>query len=322
MLKQSILSLALCAGLSQAAMAQAQWPNERVIKIVVASSAGGGTDTVARVLASELAKPIGQQFVVENRPGAGNVRGSDVVAKSPPDGYTLLMSASTLAINHVMYKQLPYDVARDFAPITQMVSLPNVLVVGMGTPFRTFDDFLVAARAKPGALTYGSAGLGTAPHMAMELLRVSANIDVLHVPYTGVAPALNDIIGNRVDGMLVNFLSAKPQIDGGTLRALAMSSASRSRFMPDLPTINESGVPGYEAIQWFGLLAPAGTPQAIIDRLQAETAKILETPAMKARLALEGAEPIGNTPAEFSALIKAEMAKWSQVAKAAGIKPE
>ena len=322
MLKRSVLALALYAGLSQAAMAQAQWPNERVIKIVVASSAGGGTDTVARVLASELAKPIGQQFVVENRPGAGNVRGSDVVAKSAPDGYTLLMSASTLAINHVMYKQLPYDVARDFAPITQMVSLPNVLVVGTGTPFRTFGDFLSAARAKPGALTYGSAGLGTAPHMAMELLRVSANIDVLHVPYTGVAPALNDIIGNRVDGMLVNFLSAKPQIDGGTLRALAMSSASRSRFMPDLPTINESGVPGYEAIQWFGLLAPAGTPQAIIDRLQAETAKILDTPAMKARLALEGAEPIGNTPAEFSALIKAEMAKWSQVAKAAGIKPE
>ena len=322
MLKQSLLFLALCAGLSQAAVAQVQWPNERVIKIVVASSAGGGTDTVARVLASELARPIGQQFVVENRPGAGNVRGSDVVAKSAPDGYTLLMSASTLAINHVMYKQLPYDVARDFAPITQMVSLPNVLVVGMGAPFRTFDDFLVAARARPGALTYGSAGLGTAPHMAMELLRVSANIDVLHVPYTGVAPALNDIIGNRVDAMLVNFLSAKPQIDGGTLRALAMSSSARSRFMPDLPTINESGVPGYEAIQWFGLLAPAGTPQAIIDRLQAETAKILDTPAMKARLALEGAEPIGNTPAEFSALIKAEMAKWSQVAKAAGIKPE
>lgn len=322
MLKPSILTLALCAGLSQSAVAQAQWPNERVIKIVVASSAGGGTDTVARVLANELAKPIGQQFVVENRPGAGNVRGSDVVAKSAPDGYTLLMSASTLAINHVMYKQLPYDVARDFAPITQMVSLPNVLVVGMGTPFRTFGDFLSAARAKPGALTYGSAGLGTAPHMAMELLRVSANIDVLHVPYTGVAPALNDIIGNRVDGMLVNFLSAKPQIDGGTLRALAMSSSARSRFMPDLPTISESGVPGYEAIQWFGLLAPAGTPQPIVDRLQAETAKILDTPAMKARLALEGAEPIGNSPAEFSALIKAEMAKWSQVAKAAGIKPD
>jgi tripartite-type tricarboxylate transporter receptor subunit TctC len=322
MLKQAALSLILCAGVSQGALAQAAWPNERVIKIIVASSAGGGTDTVARVLANELAKPIGQQFVVENRPGAGNVRGSDVVAKSAPDGYTLLMSASTLAINHVMYKQLPYDVARDFAPITQMVSLPNVLVVGMNTPFRTFGDFLSAARARPGALTYGSAGLGTAPHMAMELLRVSAKIDVLHVPYTGVAPALNDIIGGRVDGMLVNFLSAKPQIDGGTLRALAMSSSARSRFMPDLPTIAESGVPGYEAIQWFGLLAPAGTPQAIVDRLQAETAKILETPAMKTRLAIEGAEPIGSSPAEFSALIKGEMAKWSEVAKAAGIKPE
>ncbi len=322
MLKKAALSLALFAGLSQAAMAQASWPNERVIKIIVASAPGGGTDTVARVLANELGKPIGQQFVVENRPGAGNVRGSDVVAKSAPDGYTLLMSASTLAINHVMYKQLPYDVARDFAPITQMVSLPNVLVVGIDTPFRTFEDFLSTARAKPGSLTYGSAGLGTAPHMAMELLRVSANIDVLHVPYTGVAPALNDIIGGRVTGMLVNFLSAKPQIDGGTLRALAMSSSARSRFMPDLPTINESGVPGYEAIQWFGLLAPAGTPAPIVERLQAETAKILDTPAMKARLALEGAEPIGNSPAEFSALIKAEMAKWSEVAKAAGIKPE
>ncbi len=322
MLKQAALSFLLFAGLSQTAVAQTAWPNERVVKIVVASAPGGGTDTVARVLANELSKTIGQQFIVENRPGAGNVRGSDVVAKSAPDGYTLLMSASTLAINHVMYKQLPYEVARDFAPITQMVTLPNVLVVGMDTPFRTFEDFLAAARAKPGSLTYGSAGLGTAPHMAMELLRVSANIDVLHVPYTGVAPALNDIIGGRVTGMLVNFLSAKPQIDGGTLRALAMSSSTRSRFMPDLPTINESGVPGYEAIQWFGLLAPAGTPGPIVERLQAETAKILETPTMKARLALEGAEPIGNSPAEFSALIKAEMAKWSQVAKAAGINPE
>ena len=322
MWKQAVLTLALCAGVSHGATAQVAWPNERVIKIVVASAPGGGTDTVARVLAGELSKNIGQQFIVENRPGAGNVRGSDVVAKSAPDGYTLLMSASTLAINHVMYKQLPYDVARDFAPITQMVSLPNVLVVGMGAPYRTFEEFLAAAKGKPGSLTYGSAGVGTAPHMAMELLRVSAGVEMVHVPYTGVAPALNDIIGNRVDAMLVNFLSAKPQIDGGTLRALAMSSAARSRFMPDMPTINESGVPGYEAIQWFGLLAPAGTPTAIVDRLAAETAKILETPAMKARLALEGAEPIGNSPAEFSALIKAEMAKWTAVAKAAGIKPE
>jgi len=320
-MKRFLLSACLASVFALPAFAQTDYPN-RVVKIVVASAPGGGTDTVARVLANELSKTMGQQFIVENRPGAGNVRGSDVVAKSPNDGYTLLMSASTLAINHVMHKQLPYDVARDFAPITQMVVMPNVLVVGAKEPYKTFPEFLAAAKAKPGALTYGSAGPGTAPHMAMELLRLQAGIDLLHVPYTGVAPAINDVMGGRVTAMLVNFLSAKPQIDGGTLRALAMSSLKRSPFMPDLPTISESGVPGFEAIQWFGLLAPAGTPKAIVDRLQAETARILETPIMKERLAIEGAEPIGNKPDEFSALIKAEMTKWSDVAKAAGIKPE
>lgn len=320
-MKRAFLATLFAAALALPVFAQADYPN-RVVKIVVASAPGGGTDTVARVLANELSKTMGQQFIVENRPGAGNVRGSDVAAKSPNDGYTLLMSASTLAINHVMHKQLPYDVARDFAPITQMVIMPNVLVVGAKEPYKTFPDFLAAAKAKPGALTYGSAGPGTAPHMAMELLRLQAGIDLLHVPYTGVAPAINDVMGGRVTAMLVNFLSAKPQIDGGTLRALAMSSAKRSPFMPDLPTISESGVPGFEAIQWFGLLAPAGTPKAIVDRLQKETARILETPVMKDRLAIEGAEPVGNKPEEFAALIKEEMAKWSDVAKAAGIKPE
>jgi tripartite-type tricarboxylate transporter receptor subunit TctC len=320
-MKKLVLSAAFVAALAAPALAQADYPN-RVVKIVVASAPGGGTDTVARVLANELSKTMGQNFIVENRPGAGNVRGSDVVAKSPNDGYTLLMSASTLAINHVMHKQLPYDVARDFAPITQMVVIPNVLVVGAKEPYKTTQEFLAAARAKPGALTYGSAGPGTAPHMAMELLRLQANIDLLHVPYTGVAPAINDVMGGRVTSMLVNFLSAKPQIDGGTLRALAMSSPKRSPFMPDLPTISESGVPGYEAIQWFGLLAPAGTPKAIVDRLQAETARILQTQVMKDRLAIEGAEPVGSEPDAFAALIKAEMAKWSEVAKAAGIQPE
>ena len=320
-MKRAFLATLFAAALALPVFAQADYPN-RVVKIVVASAPGGGTDTVARVLANELSKTMGQQFIVENRPGAGNVRGSDVAAKSPNDGYTLLMSASTLAINHVMHKQLPYDVARDFAPITQMVIMPNVLVVGAKEPYKTFPEFLAAAKAKPGALTYGSAGPGTAPHMAMELLRLQAGIDLLHVPYTGVAPAINDVMGGRVTAMLVNFLSAKPQIDGGTLRALAMSSAKRSPFMPDLPTISESGVPGFEAIQWFGLLAPAGTPKAIVDRLQKETARILETPVMKERLAIEGAEPVGNKPEEFAALIKEEMAKWSDVAKAAGIKPE
>ncbi len=321
MLERLVTACFGVAVLTSPVLAQAPWPN-RTVKIIVASAPGGGTDTVARILANELSKSIGQQFIVENRPGAGNVRGSDVVAKSAPDGYTLLMSASTLAINHVMYKQLPYDVARDFAPITQMVTLPNIMIVGKSEPYQSFQELLQAARARPGALTYGSAGVGTAPHMAMELLRVSAGIELVHVPYTGVAPALNDIIGGRVTGMLVNFLTAKPQVDGGSVRALAMSSAKRSRFMPELPTIAESGVPGYEAIQWFGLLAPAGTPVEIVNRLQAATAQILATPTMIERLAFEGAEPVGNKPEAFAAILKAEIGKWSDVAKAANIQPE
>jgi tripartite-type tricarboxylate transporter receptor subunit TctC len=304
-----------------AAHAQTAYPN-KVVKIVAASAPGGGTDSVARLLAAYLSQTMGQQFIVENRAGAGNVRGSEFVAHAAPDGYTLLMSASTLSMNHVMYKKLPYDVARDFAPITQMVALPNVLVVDPRLPYRTLADFIAAAKKDPEALTYGSAGLGTQPHLAMELLQIMAGIKLTHVPYTGVGPALLDIIGGRVTGMSVNFLSAKPQIAAGALRALAISSLKRSVFAPDLPTIDQSGVPGYEAIQWFGLLAPGGTPSAIIDKLNTETKKVLEDPSMKQRLALEGAEAVGGTPAEFAALIKAEMVKWGNVATTAGIQPE
>ena len=312
----------VCAALALVgAHAQAPYPN-RVVKIIAASAAGGGTDSVARLLASYLSQTMGQNFIVENRPGAGNVRGSEIAAKSAPDGYTLLMSASTLAMNHVMYKKLPYDVAKDFAPITQMVSLPNVLVVDPRLPYRNLRDFIAAAKKDPEALTYGSAGLGTQPHLAMELLQTMAGIKLTHVPYTGVGPALIDVMGGRVTSMSVNFLSAKPQIDGSTLRALAISSAKRSPYAPDIPTFDESGVPGYEATQWFGLLAPAGTPPEIVERLQRETRKVLETQSMKDRLALEGAEAVGGTSTEFAALIRSEMTKWGAVAKAAGIEPE
>ncbi len=301
--------------------ALAAWP-ERPVRIVVASAAGGGTDSVARVLADHLSKTMGQTFYVENKPGAGNVLGSDVVARAAPDGYTLLMSASTLAINHVMYKKLPYDARRDFAPITRLVSLPNALVVGAAQPYRTVGDLIAAARARPGELSFGSAGVGTAPHMAMELFRVMAGVDMTHVPYTGVAPALIDVIGGRVTGMQVNYLSGKPQIDSGALRALAVSTLKRSSVAPELPTIAESGVPGFEAIQWFGLLAPAGTPVDIVRRLRDETVAGLATPEMRGRFAAEGAEPVGDTPEEFAGVIRAEMDKWSDVARRANIKPE
>ncbi len=301
--------------------ALAAWP-ERPVRIVVASAAGGGTDSVARVLADHLSKTMGQTFYVENKPGAGNVLGSDVVARAAPDGYTLLMSASTLAINHVMYKKLPYDARRDFAPITRLVSLPNALVVGAAQPYRTVGELIAAARARPGELSFGSAGVGTAPHMAMELFRVMAGVDMTHVPYTGVAPALIDVIGGRVTGMQVNYLSGKPQIDSGALRALAVSTLKRSSVAPELPTIAESGVPGFEAIQWFGLLAPAETPVDIVRRLRDETVAGLATPEMRGRFAAEGAEPVGDTSEEFAGVIRAEMDKWSDVALRANIKPE
>jgi tripartite-type tricarboxylate transporter receptor subunit TctC len=316
------LRAALAAAVFAApAAARAEWP-ERPVRMIVASAPGGGTDSVARVIADYLTREFGKPFVVENRPGAGNVIGSDVVARAAPDGYTLLVSASTLAINHVTYQRLPYDARRDFAPITRLVSLPNALVVGAARPYRAVADLFDAERKAPGELTYGSAGVGTQPHMAMELLKSMAGIDITHVPYTGVAPALIDIVGGRVTTMQVNFLSAKPQIDSGALRLLAMSSAKRSALAPDTPTIAESGVPGFEAIQWFGLLAPAGTPADIVRRAREATVKGLTTPELRQRFANEGAEPVGDTPEEFAAVIRDEMAKWSEVAKAAGIRPE
>jgi len=315
-----ILAAAL-AGIATCAPALAEWP-ERPVRMVVASAPGGGTDSVARVMADYLSRALGKQFYVENHPGAGNVLGSDLVARAPPDGYTILMTASSLAIAHVMYKKLPFDALRDFTPITRVVALPNLLVVGASQPYRTAGDFLAAAKARPGALTYGSAGVGTAPHMAMELLKAMAGIDLTHVPYTGVAPALIDIIGGRVTSMQVNYLSGKPQIESGALRALAVSSAMRTSIAPDLPTIAESGVPGFEAIQWFGMLAPAGTPLDIVQKLHDAAVGGLATAEMRQRFAAEGAEPVGDTPAEFEALISAEMDKWTKVAKAAGIQPE
>jgi tripartite-type tricarboxylate transporter receptor subunit TctC len=259
------------------------------------------------------------QFYVENRAGGGNVVGTKAVSIAPADGYTLLVTASTLTINHVVNKDLTYDAVRDFAPISQVVVVPNVLVVSPALPVHSLSEFIALAKQKPDTLTYGSAGVGTNPHMAMELLKSMAGIDVRHIPYRGVAPALTDILGGRISGMIVNMISAKPHIDAGTLRPLAVSGLKRVEALPNVPTIAEAGVPAYEALQWFGLLAPAGTPAAIVDRLQQETVKALQIPEVKERLALEGAEPVGSTPAEFAALIKEEREKWTAVAKAAHI---
>jgi tripartite-type tricarboxylate transporter receptor subunit TctC len=292
------------------------------VKIIVPSAPGGGTDISARVLAQFLSQSMGQQFFIENRPGAGNMIGIEAAAKSAPDGYTLLMTASTLTMNHLTYKKVLFDAVRDFAPISNVVSLPSVLVVHPSVEARTLAEFVALAKRKPGDLTYASAGAGTNPHFAMELLKSMAGIDVRHIPYKGVGPGLNDVLAGQVSAMIAGVLTTRPQVDAGKLRGLAASSLTRIESLPNIPTMDEAGVPKYEALQWYGLLAPAGTPNAIVQRLYAETAKAARSDEMKARLAADGAVPVGNTPAEFAAHIKEEMEKWGAVARAAGIEPQ
>ncbi len=303
------------------AHAQSDYPSKPV-KIIVPSAPGGGTDISARVLAQFLSQSMGQQFYIENRPGAGNMIGIEAAARSAPDGYTLLMTASTLTINHLTYKKVLFDAVRDFAPISVVVSLPSVLAVHPSVEARSLTEFIALAKRKPGELTYASAGTGTNPHFAMELLKTMAGIDVRHIPYKGVGPGLNDVIGGQVSAMIAGVLTTRPQVDAGKLRGLAATSLTRIESLPNIPTMSEAGVPKYEALQWYGLLAPAGTPAPIVARLHAETAKAARTDEMKARLAADGAEPVGNTPAEFAAHIKEEMEKWGAVARAAGIEPQ
>jgi tripartite-type tricarboxylate transporter receptor subunit TctC len=292
------------------------------VRIIVPSAPGGGTDIVARVLAQYFSRALGQQFVVENKPGAGNMIGIEAAARSAPDGYTLLFVPSPLVLNSVLYKKVSYDPVRDFAPITLAATAPNVLVVGQGVPANTMVEFLALARQKPGTLNYGSAGTGTSPHMSMEMLKSMAGIDLVHIPYKGTTPAVTDLIGGQVSAMFVNTLTAKPHVDSGRLRALAVTGAKRSGALPGVPTVAESGVPGYLAVQWYGLLAPAGTPDAIVARIHDEAVKALQTEEVRQKLAADGAEPVGSSPAEFARLIRDELEKWTRVARAAKIEPQ
>jgi tripartite-type tricarboxylate transporter receptor subunit TctC len=316
-----ILLLVLVCVSAVEARAQSGFPS-RPVRIVVPSPPAGGTDIIARVLAQYFSTAMGQQFFVENRPGAGNMVGIESVARAAPDGYTLLFVPSTLALNSVMYKKVSYDPMRDFAPITLAAAANNVLVINPGIPAKTLVEFIALAKQKPGQLTYGTPGIGTSPHMSMELLKSLAGIDLQHVPYRGTAPAMTDMIGGQISAMFSNALTAKPQIESNAIRALGVSGRKRSQALPDIPPIAEAGVPGYEATQWYGLVAPAGTPPKIIARLHAEATKALETQEMKDKLAGDGAEPVGTTPAEFAAHIKGELEKWAGVARAAHIEPQ
>jgi tripartite-type tricarboxylate transporter receptor subunit TctC len=319
MLKAVLAGLALSLAVATNALAQS-YPSKPV-KILVPTAAGGQADTLARLLAAHLSKTLGQQFYVENRGGAGNVIGIESVARSPADGYTLLLGAGTITINHLVYRKLPYDVLRDFAPVTQLVSVPNVLVVHPSQPYNSLADFIAAAKQKPGQINYASAGVGSNLHLSMELLKHLAGIEVTHVPYKGVGPAMSDLLGGHVASMVSNVPSAKGHVDSGRLRALAVTSRGRSPALPNVPSMHEAGVKDYEVLNWFGLFAPAGTPEPIITRLHAETAALLLAPETKQRLANEGADPIANKPADFAVFVRDEIRKWDAVGKAANIQP-
>ena len=324
------LALAVLAGatvlsVTQPVLGQTAWPTKPV-RIVVPFAAGGTTDILARAVAPELSKAFGQPFIIENRGGAGGNLGADIVAKSPADGYTLLMgTVGTQAINKSLYSRMPYDPQKDFSPITLVAGVPNVMEMNAekakALGINNVLDFIAYAKAHPGKLNMASSGNGTSIHLAGELFKSMTGIYMTHIPYTGSGPAMLGLLSGVVDVMFDNLPSSMSQIRAGKLKAFAVTSSQRSAALPDLPTVEEAGkLKGFEASSWFGLLAPAGTPADVGLRLQQETAKALKTPAMKEKLLAQGAIPSGNTPQEFAALIDAEIKKWAPVVKASGAK--
>ncbi|MEO8305376.1 MAG: tripartite tricarboxylate transporter substrate binding protein [Betaproteobacteria bacterium] len=301
--------------------AAAQGYPAKPIRLVAPSTPGDAPDVIARMIADKLSVVLGQQVIVDNRPGAGGVVGSEFVAKAPPDGYTLIMgNAGSHGINAAVYTKLPYDIQRDFAPVSQIAIAPNIFVINPGVPAKTIQEFIVYVKSKPGQLGYASGGNGSSSHMSMELFKSMTGTDLIHVPYKGSSPALTDVVSGQNVVMSVNMPPAVPLVKAGKLRALAVTTRTRSPLMPDVPTVAESGLAGYETVAWFGVLAPAGTPKDIVNRLSAEIAIIARSPEMRERLASLGAEPVGSTPEEFAAVIARDIAKWTTLAKSVGIK--
>ena len=314
--RRRVLFVAATLALASASTADgAEGYPSHPIRIVVGYSAGGPNDTIARALGQKLTEILGQQTIVDNRPGADGVIGTDLVAKSVADGHTLALVSSSHTINPSLQPKLPYDPVRDFAPVTMAASGPAVLVVHPSLPARSVTELMALARIRPGQLMYASSGTGGTLHLAGELFKSRASIDITHVPYKGVAPATIELLAGQVSLMFDPIVAALPHIHSGKLRALAVTSKRRSPNLPDLPTMQESGVADFEVVIWYGLLAPAGTPPAVVARLNAEIVKIVQSPEMKERLASFGAEPIGMSENEFAVFLKTDMAKWAQLVK-------
>jgi tripartite-type tricarboxylate transporter receptor subunit TctC len=313
---------AFAALMSAAFAAQSQdYPN-KMVKIVVSYPPGGGADIMARLIAQKLTTSFGQTFVVENKPGASGQIASQSVAKSPPDGYTLMVDASSYAVNPSLFPKLPYDPQTAFAPITMLARFPNMLVVSSDFPATSVKELVAMAKAKPGSLSYASSGNGSAQHLAGELFKQQAGVNLQHVAYKGGGPAMNDVVAGHVPIFFANMASGLGQVKAGKLKALASTGAKRSANMPDLPTMAEAGVPGYEVYEWNVLVAPAGTPPAIINKLHAEVKKVLEMKDVRERLDALGGEVVASSPAETGTFLKGQIEKWAKVVKAGDIKAD
>ena len=295
----------------------------RPIRVVVPFAPGGINDVIARHLSQKLGERLGTTIVVDNRAGVGGTLGSNIVAHALPDGYTLLFSSSsTIAVSPSLYKNLPYDPIKNFSPITQVASVGSVLVVHPALPVKSTKELIAYAKANPGKLNYGSAGAGASQHLATELFKTMAGVDIVHVPYKGGGPALADLVAGQISLMIELTPTALPYIKSGRLRPLAVSTPKRSPVLPELPTISEAALPGYDLTIWVGLLAPGGTPQDIVQRLSKAVLAVLNDPEMRERLASQGAQPVGDTPEQFSAYVKKELARWAVVVKASGARQE
>jgi tripartite-type tricarboxylate transporter receptor subunit TctC len=315
----AIVALAWMAATAAQPAAAQNFPT-RPVTIIVASTAGGGTDIISRIIGEQLSKQLGQPFVVDNRPGAGSVTGTEVAAKAAPDGYTLQTGLNaSMAVNPSLFANLPYDPVRDFVPVGMLAEFPFAIVVSKDFPAQSLKELIALAKARPGAINYASAGNGTGQHLSMELFKLMTGINLTHVPYRGAAPAYTDVISGQVPVFFDNLASALGQINGGNVRALAVTSKERSPLLPDVPTAEQAGVPGYTYYTWFGLWAPKKTPQPIVDKLNAEIKQALAEPTVKARIVAAAGETMDMPLADVEPFLKAEIAKWADVVKRAGI---
>jgi len=313
----SMAAAALVASATVASPAWAEFP-EKPIRLILPYPPGGPTDLLARVVAAEMSNTLGQQVVVDNRPGASGMIGAEQVARAAPDGYTFLANASLHVINPSIYPDMRYDAIKDFAPITQLAAVPLVLVVPPSSPIKKAQDIVAENKKNPGKLSFGSAGTASSQQLAGESFKIAAGIDMLHVPYRGSAPALADLVGGQINLMFDSMPSAMPFISSGQLRAVAVTTSQRAAALPDVPTVAESGYPGFDISTWYGFWAPAGTPEPIVAKLAEHAAMALKTPQVRERYAAMGAEPVGSTPAEFAAYNVSEGKKWAEIVRKAG----